>query len=360
MTTPGTRRCDDLVQLAEERDRLEVLAAAVVVRHPLARLARVVEVEHRGDRVHAQAVGVEVLEPVERAREQEVPHLGAAVVEDQRAPVGMRAPPRVGVLVERGAVEAGERELVAREVGRHPVEDHADARARAAGRRSARKSSGAPKRAVGREEARHLVAPRAAERVLHHRHQLDVREAHLDDVVAELVGELQVRQRAVALERIPAARSRDGPRRSTSARPRAAPGRGGGATRRPARRAAERKTTEPVAGGSSVAGRDGVGLEAQRPVLRRGSRTCRSRLVEPGQEELPDPGRAEAPQWVGREYRGIQHNMKSPTSSTGACVRRPHREGDPGDLVQPCGGVTSRGRARAVRARAPHEGAIYK
>ena len=119
----------DLVQLAQEGDGLEVLVAAVLVRHPLARLARVVAVEHRRDRVDAQAVGVEPPEPVEGVRDQEVAHLGAAVVEDERPPVGVRAAARVLVLVQRRAVEAREGELVAREVGRHPVEDHAEARA---------------------------------------------------------------------------------------------------------------------------------------------------------------------------------------------------------------------------------------
>ena len=117
---------EHLVQLAQEGDGLEVLAAAEGVRHPLARLARVVEVEHRRDRVDAEAVGVELAHPVERVREQEVPHLVPAEVEDERPPVGMRAAARVLVLVERRAVEAAERELVAREVRRHPVQDHAD------------------------------------------------------------------------------------------------------------------------------------------------------------------------------------------------------------------------------------------
>ena len=122
----GLAPVQDLVQLLQERDRLEVLAAAERVRHPLALLARVVEVEHRRDRVDAEPVGVVLAQPVERVREQEVPHLVAAEVEDERAPVGVRAAPRVLVLVERRAVEARERQLVAREVRGHPVEDHAD------------------------------------------------------------------------------------------------------------------------------------------------------------------------------------------------------------------------------------------
>ena len=46
------------VEILEELDRLEVLAAAVVVGNPLARFARIVEVEHRGDGIDAQAVNV--------------------------------------------------------------------------------------------------------------------------------------------------------------------------------------------------------------------------------------------------------------------------------------------------------------
>ena len=81
---------------------------------------------------------------------------------------------------------------------RHPVEDHADAvlvqhvdevhevlrRAVARGRR---------------EVAGRLVAPRAVERVLGHRHQLDVREAPLAHVVGERLRNVAVRRQQVAV-----------------------------------------------------------------------------------------------------------------------------------------------------------------
>ena len=121
---------------------------------------------------------MELVQPEQRVAEQERAHFVAAVVEDQRAPVLVLALPRIGMLVERGAVEARQAVLILRKVAGHPVEDHADAglvkgvdeeleilgRAEAAGRR---------------EEADHLVAPRSGERMLHHRQQLDVREAHV-------------------------------------------------------------------------------------------------------------------------------------------------------------------------------------
>ena len=112
-------------------------------------LAGVVEVEHRRHRVDPEAVDVQLLDPVQGAGQEEVAHLVAAEVEDERAPVGVLALAGVGVLVEGGAVEAGEGPVVLGEVGRHPVDDHADARAAWRASTRNRKSSGLPKREVG-------------------------------------------------------------------------------------------------------------------------------------------------------------------------------------------------------------------
>ncbi len=127
---------DFFVELLEEVDGFEVLAAAVAVRHPLAFFAAVVEVQHRGDRIDAQAVDVVLVEPEQGVGEQEVADFVAAVVEDHRAPVGMLALARVGVFVQRGAVELPQAVVIFGEVGRHPVDDHADAVLVAADRRS--------------------------------------------------------------------------------------------------------------------------------------------------------------------------------------------------------------------------------
>jgi len=123
----GMRAVDDFVQTLEERDGLQVLAPAEHVRHPLAGLARVVAVDHRGDRVDAQAVGVVALEPEERVADEKIGDLAPSVVEDARAPVRVLALPRVRVLVQMRPVEVGEPVRVPGEVGRHPVEEHADA-----------------------------------------------------------------------------------------------------------------------------------------------------------------------------------------------------------------------------------------
>ncbi len=185
-----------LVELLDERDRLEVLATAVLVGDPLAGLARVVEVQHRGHGVDAQPVDVELLDPVQRVGDQEVAHLVAAEVEDQRAPVRLRAAARVGVLVQRGAVEARQRPLVAREVRRHPVDDDADA----ALVEVVDEPAQVVRRPVprgGRVVAAHLVAPRATEGMLRDRQQLDVGEAHALAVLGELRRQVAVGEEGI-------------------------------------------------------------------------------------------------------------------------------------------------------------------
>ena len=91
---------------------------------------------------------------------------------------------RIGVLVEVRAVEVAQAVLVAGEVRRHPVEDHADPVLV----QVVDEIHEVLRRAVARarrEVAGHLVAPRAVERVLHDRHQLDVREAHALHVLGQ-------------------------------------------------------------------------------------------------------------------------------------------------------------------------------
>ena len=140
-------------------------------------------------------------QPEQGVGDEEVADFVAPEVEHQRAPVGVRAPARVGVLIERGAVEAGQGELVAGEVRGHPIEDEPDSvlvhavdeRAEVVGRAVV---------GGGGVVTGDLVAPRAAERVGHDGQQFDVGEAHVGDVVTQLIGELGVAERAVVLQRV--------------------------------------------------------------------------------------------------------------------------------------------------------------
>ena len=122
-----------------------------------------------------------LVEPEERVGDEEIAHFIAAEIENERAPILVLALARIHVLVKIGAVEFGQPMRVLREMRRHPVHNHADAglvtavdempelvrRAEAAGRRVI----------IG-----DLITPGTVERMLRHRHQLDVGVAHLEDI----------------------------------------------------------------------------------------------------------------------------------------------------------------------------------
>ena len=83
---PGYCRWRLLVEFLEEADGLQVFAAAEFVGQPVALLAAVVEVQHRGDGIDAQAVDVVLVQPEQGVGNEEVADFVPAVVEDQACP----------------------------------------------------------------------------------------------------------------------------------------------------------------------------------------------------------------------------------------------------------------------------------
>src|SRR3546814_20222979 len=87
--------------MTQELDVLQILAAAVLVRYPFTGFARVVAIEHRRNRVDAQPVDVELLQPVQAAGEHEAMHLATTEVVDQRVPILMKTLARIFMLIQR-------------------------------------------------------------------------------------------------------------------------------------------------------------------------------------------------------------------------------------------------------------------
>ena len=179
VTAPGCSSIDLLVETLHERDGLQILAAAVLVRQPFGAL--VVAIEHRRDCIDAQAVEVVSVQPEERAVDQELLHLVALVVEDHGAPVFVLAQPAVGVFVEGRAVERDQAVVVLGEVRGHPIQDDADVGLVQGIDESLEIIRGA-EAAGGRKEAGDLIAPRRVERMLGDGQQLDMGVAQLFDI----------------------------------------------------------------------------------------------------------------------------------------------------------------------------------
>ena len=170
-----------LIEPFEEGDSLQVLTPAELVGDPFTFLARIVQVQHGGDGVHAQAVDVVSIQPKQRAGEQEAADFIAPVVENERTPVLVFALAQVGMLVKVRAVEEGEAVPVFGKMSGHPVDDDAqpglvcvvDKVAKVVRRSIPR---------CGRVVANGLVAPRTIVGILRDGQELDVGEAHPFDV----------------------------------------------------------------------------------------------------------------------------------------------------------------------------------
>ena len=108
----------------------------------------VVQIHDGGDRVHAQAVDVELLEPEQRTCDQKVRDFDTVEIVRVRAPLGVKAFAPVHVLVEMRAVEVDQAVRVGRKWPgtQSKMTPIPSACARST---NARKSSGEPWRLVG-------------------------------------------------------------------------------------------------------------------------------------------------------------------------------------------------------------------
>ncbi len=168
---------------------LQVLVAAVNIGTPF--VAAVIEIQHARHRVHAQAVDMIHIQPIERVAYEEVAHLVSAVIEAARTPFLVLHTQRVAVLIQRTAVELVKPVAVLGKMPGHPIENNAYA----AGVHfvyEIRKILGRAEPARRREISRNLISPRPVERVLRDAHKLQMRITELFEVFAHFVGELAV------------------------------------------------------------------------------------------------------------------------------------------------------------------------
>ena len=170
--------------MLQELHGLQVLIAAVDVRHPLAVVLAIVQVQHGGHRIHTDSVGVILVRPEQGVGDQEIGNARPAVVVNQRAPVGVRALARVLMLIHAGPVKTSHTVGIPREMGRNPVQNHADPLAVHIVH-EIHKIIRSAVTAGGRVIAGHLIAPGGVQRMLHHRHQLHMGVTHLLHVIRQ-------------------------------------------------------------------------------------------------------------------------------------------------------------------------------
>ena len=179
------------IELLEEIHGLEISGIAVFVGHPLAILAAIVEIEHIGHRVDAQAVNMEFLKPEHGVGYQEALHLRAAVVKVRGSPLPVLGPLHVVGLVEVLAIEVAQPLFVLAEVTRHPVHDDADAHLMG----TVHEITEVIRRTVAAGHgivARGLIAPGTIKGMLTEGHEFDMGVIHVLHIGDKLVGSLPI------------------------------------------------------------------------------------------------------------------------------------------------------------------------
>src|SRR5690242_7617506 len=124
---------------------------------------------------------MEVLQPIERAGNQEALHFAPTEIVDQSIPIEMKALARIEMLIERCTIKSSQTVGIGRKMRRHPVENDADIGAMHRVHKALQTSRRS--KSCGRcKQAERLVTPRAAEGMFGDRQQLDMGESHVDDV----------------------------------------------------------------------------------------------------------------------------------------------------------------------------------
>src|SRR5262249_38706398 len=129
-------------------------------------------------------------------------HFAPAEIVDRGVPVGVETLARIGMLIERGAVEMDETVLVDRKMRRYPVEDDADA--------GAMRAVDETRETVGIAEARGrriksgcLITPGRIVGMLGNRQELDVGEAGVDHIGDQARGKLVPGQERAVVAALP-------------------------------------------------------------------------------------------------------------------------------------------------------------
>ena len=182
-----------VVELLQKRYRIQVFSPAKLVAHPLPRLAPIVEIQHGRDGIDTQTIDVKLFNPEQRVGQQEVAHFVSAVVENQRAPLGMFAQSRILMFITRGSVKATQCPIVLGKMRGHPIQQHTNP----CGMHRIDKESKIVWRTMARcwcVVATDLISPRSAKRMFQHRQQLNMRETKFLDMLGQTRRDFAIRQ----------------------------------------------------------------------------------------------------------------------------------------------------------------------
>ena len=179
------------VQLLEEIDRLQILAATVFVGQPLPLWAKIVQVKHGGNRVHPNSVNMKLTDPEQGAGYQEIAHLVATVIKNQRTPFLVLTDAWISMFIQEITIKVCQAVVIFWKMSRHPVQNDANSVLMTAIHKSP-ELVGLAIATGGGIPTRHLIPPGSLKGMLRDGHQLNMGEAPRLHVGDHLVRQFRV------------------------------------------------------------------------------------------------------------------------------------------------------------------------
>ena len=187
----------DGVHVLDKFHSFQIFSAAVFVGSPFAVILAEIQIQHGRNGVYTQTVDVVFIQPEQRVGNEEVADFFSAVVENIGTPLEMFSPSGILMFIQCCAVEPPQTKFVFGEVGRHPVQNDADAVLMAGVDKFFEHGRCAV--AAGRcVVSCHLIAPAAVKRMFFHRQQFNVAEAHFFHIRHQFFRHFRIGQEAVA------------------------------------------------------------------------------------------------------------------------------------------------------------------
>ena len=162
---------NDLIEFLNQSNRLNVFNPARLIGLPLSLLAAKIQMQHRGHRIHTQAIQMIVLQPKQRVIDEKTRDLFATVIKNRRVPNRVKATKFIGMFVQGCAIKFCQAVRIDGEMRGNPIQNHTNAIGVRMVNQS-RKTIGRAKARGRSEHAYRLIAPRAIQWVFHHGHQL--------------------------------------------------------------------------------------------------------------------------------------------------------------------------------------------
>ena len=182
---------EDRIQMFQELDSFQVFISAVDIGYPFAVIFPIIQVKHGGHGVHTDPIGMILFCPEQRVGDQEIFHLRTSIIVDQSSPVRVHPLSGIQMLIQTCAVKIRKAEGIFGEVGRYPVQDHADPLLMHIIHKI-HKVLTASVAAGGGIITCYLIAPGFVQRMFHNRHQFHMGISHFFYIIRQKGSDLSV------------------------------------------------------------------------------------------------------------------------------------------------------------------------